>query len=111
VDIIVTIPKTMLAQVEEEEKQAEAARLRGEEVYYFWKLGRMPKDLNVKDRCYFVWNGAIRAYHVVVGIAKDMTCQTTGAYYPGLSVVLDPVIHEVDPIPMKGFQGYRYKKT
>lgn len=110
-DIIVTIPKKMLAQVEEEERQAEAARLRGEEIYYFWKLGQVPKHLNIGNRCYFVWDGAMRAYHKVVGLAKDMTCQTTGTFYPGLSVVLDPVIHEIEPIPMKGFQGYRYKKT
>ncbi len=109
-DIVVTIPKNRLNQVAEEERITEARRQAGEQVYYFWSLNRRPKDLAVGDRCYFVWANAIRAYHVVVGFAEDQTCEVTNIHHPGLCVMLDPEIHEVEPIPHQGFRGYRYMK-
>ena len=109
-DIIVTIPKKRLADVEREERITEERLRNDEKVYFFWSLNRRPKDLNIGDRCYFVWNNAIRAYHKVVGFAEDQTCDTTNIYHPGLCVMLDPEIHDIEPIPMVGFRGYRYRK-
>lgn len=106
--IVVTIPKDRMAQVVEEEKQAQALQEAGEEVFYFWGMARKPKKLEVGDRCYFVWGNAVRAYHEVVGFSEDMTCEVTGINHPGHCVMLDPVIHEVEPLPMIGFRGYRY---
>ena len=52
----------------------------------------------------------MRAYHKVVGFAEDQTCDTTNIYHPGLCVMLDPEIHDIEPIPMTGFRGYRYRR-
>ncbi len=101
----------MMAQVEHEEEVAEAARQKGDKVFYFWKVSRKPKNLEIGDKCFFVWGDAIRAYHEVLGFSENMVCQVTGIYHPGVCIVLDPAIHNIDhPIPMKGFRGYRYKK-
>ena len=110
-DIVVTIPKSRLAQVEKEEAQVAELLAKGVAVNFFWSLGRKPKKLEVGDRCYFVWDGAMRAWHEVVGFGADKQCETTGIFHPGFCVILAPEIHTIDvPIPMKGFQGFRYFK-
>lgn len=108
-NIVVTIPKNRQAEIEEEERQLQARLDAGEEgLSYFWSLSRRPKDLREGDRVYFIWDGAMRAFHHVTGFDEDMRCETTGRQYRGCCVMLDPRIHEIVPIPMKGFQGYRY---
>lgn len=107
-DIVVTIPKKRMAQVEAEEKKVAEQAVRGIKVNFFWGLGKKPSSLEVGDRCYFVWNKAVRAYHDVVGTGKDMRCEMTGIVYPGFCLVLAPEIHKVSAIPMDGFQGFRY---
>ena len=109
-DIVVTIPKKMLPQVEEEERQVAELEKQGIRCRYFWKLGRRPKKTGIGDKCYFVWEGAIRAWHEIIGFAEDMTCETTGIFHPGLSVVLDSKINEIGPISTAGFRGFRYAK-
>ena len=108
-NVIVTIPKDRLADVEREEKELKRRMLSGETgVSYFWALARRPKELRIGDRMYFVWDGAVRAYHYVTGFNEDMTCDTTGRKYKGCCVLLDPIIHEIVPITLKGFRGYQY---
>jgi 8-oxo-dGTP pyrophosphatase MutT (NUDIX family)/GNAT superfamily N-acetyltransferase len=48
-------------------------------------------------RIYFVWDGAVRAFHVAVNMEFNPN-----------RIVMDPVIHPVEPVPMAGFRGYRY---
>ena len=107
-DILVTIPKSRLNYVAEEEQRVAEGLKKGEKWNFFWSIGRLPKKAHELERCYFLWNGAIRAYHNIVDLDEDMYCEHTDQFYPGVCLVLDPVIHEVDPIPMKGFQGFRY---
>ena len=102
-DIIVTIPKTRLAQVEQEEREVADAIRRGETgVYYYWTLGTEPTKLEPRDRCYFVWDGALQAYHQVVQIAWDDDMHRW-------LVWLLPEIHKVEPEPMQSFRGFRYR--
>ena len=108
--IIVTIPKTRLKDVQKEEEDVKRWSEEGKAAYYFWSLARRPKNLQKGDRCYFVWDGAMREYHIVCGFAQDMTCETTGRYYPGFSIILRPEIHEIEPVPMKSFRGFKYYK-
>jgi hypothetical protein len=109
-NVVVTIPKDRLADVEREEADIKQRMMSGESnVSYFWAMSRWPKKLSLGDRMYFVWDGAIRAYHYVTGFENDLTCETTGrGYVSKCCVLLDPVIHEIVPIPMKGFRGYQY---
>lgn len=107
-DIIVSIPASKLAEIEAEEAYVERLRQQGSSVNYFWKIGRAPRRLHIGDRCYFLWENAVRAWHEVVDFGYDMKCIITGTVYPGFSVVLDSEIHEIEPIPMKPFRGFRY---
>lgn len=108
-NIVVTIPKSRQAEIEEEESKLQARIAAGEEgLSYFWAMSRRPKELRVGDRMYFIWDGAMRAFHRVIGFNENLKCETTGRQYRGCCVMLDPRIHEIVPIPMKGFQGFRY---
>jgi hypothetical protein len=95
-DIVVTIPKSKLAEVEAEEADVERrlASGEGEDLnLYYGQMGRVPK-VPIR-RIYFVWNDAVRAYHEVLSVE-------------GPRIWMKAKIHTVDPIPMKGFRGYRY---
>jgi hypothetical protein len=95
-DIIVTIPKSKLAEVEAEEADVERRLAAGEAedlLLYYWQMGRVPK--NPIRRIYFVWDNAIRAYHEVLSVEEPR-------------IWMKAKIHPIEPIPMKGFRGYRY---
>ena len=102
--IVVTIPKSRMADIKKEEEAVKRAQERGEEIGYFWNLGRRPRDMPF--RIYFLWDGAVRGYHEVVGYEdeEDRVCTTTGRHYKGFCVDLDPEFHDIKPIPMKPLQ-------
>lgn len=103
-DIMVTIPKTRLKQVEQEEREVAEGLARGEKWTYHWDMGRLPAEIEKGDRVYFVWNGAVRAWHKVIEIEPPWTDN-------GCRLWLDPVIHKIEPVPMMGFRGFRYART
>ena len=98
-NIVVTIPKNKIAEVEAEEKEVARQIARGDKnIFYYWTVGRLPKEC--PSRIYFVWNNAIRAYHEVTQMVTDV---------PKNKIYMKPEIHNLKaPIPMKGFQGWRY---
>lgn len=93
--IVVTIPKTKIAEVEAEEVDVARRMASGEEdIVYYWKMGRLPKER--PNRIYFAWDGAVRAYHDVVMVAFDR-------------LYMAPQIHTLkEPVPMESFRGFRY---
>ena len=109
-DIIVTTPKSQMKQAAQE---AENAKL-SEDSYYFRKLGRMPKDLNVGDKVFYVENGAVRGYCILHAIENEQgqVCETSGKNYgDGLFAKMYANTWKwIEPIPMSGFQGWRYSK-
>lgn len=108
-DIVVCIPKDRLADVHKEEADVAAAKLRGQHMDYFWSMGRKPRHLNSGDRCFFAWDGAVRALHRVLGFGENMTCKTTGRIYTGFALLLDSsVVPLPEPIPIKSFRGFQY---
>lgn len=93
-DIAVTIPADRLQDVELEEAEVAARWARGErDIMYWWSLGRLPRTL--PRRIYFVWDGAVRACHEVISMAGDR-------------IYMRPEIRKIEPIPTKGFRGFRY---
>lgn len=92
--IVVTIPRSKLAEVEAEEADVARRIAQGKTgLGYYWQMRRMPRYK--PERIYFVWEGAVRAWHAVTGIDDS-------------KIYMDPEIHHIDPVPMKGFQGFRY---
>ena len=41
---------------------------------------------------------------------KSFDCTTTGEHWEGKFIQRTGGFHKIDPIPMKGFQGFRYFK-
>lgn len=96
-DIVVCIPKSRIAQVEEEEKQVQLAVKKGlKPPTYYWTVHRLPKQQ--PRRIYFCWNGAIQAYHDVVGMVNQ----------PDARILMDHRIHNIQPIKTDSFRGWRY---
>jgi hypothetical protein len=98
-NIVVTIPKDRIKQVEEEEADVARRIAAGEQgMCYYWTLPTLPREC--PERIYFVWNGAVRAWHEVIQMVTDI---------PRNKIFMRPEIHSLSfPIPMRGFQGWRY---
>lgn len=97
--IVVTIPKHKLSEIQAEEADVARRQSSGERgINYYWEMGRLPAE--VPSRIYFVWDGAVRAYHEVTGIDR-----AAGRLY------MDTTIHSMPaPMPMQGFRGFRYMR-
>lgn len=101
-DIVVTIPKSRLAEVTKEEERVAAGVQKGEKWRYYWNLPTVPKKAEVGDRCYFVWEGAIRAWHEITDIEWGWEDEPPMLW-------MKPEIHKLrKPLSMKGFRGFRY---
>ena len=115
--IVVTVPKSQQDYVLNEK-----FKFKGPGVIW-WSLPQLPRESIMLDqdfyvrleRCYFVWDGAVRAWHEIEdfvdrdGIPIGGTPCYVGEPIPGPSVVLFSTHHRLEtPIPMKGFQGFRY---
>lgn len=105
--IAVTVPSDRLDEVASEERELEKRLAKNpaerRQWSYWWSLPQMPADDKRPRirRIYFAWQGAIRAWHEVLGFE----------YGPGGKprVQMTTTIHKVSPpVPMKGFRGFRY---
>lgn len=106
-DIVMTIPKSI--SWEDYEREILAA---GQHMVMNYRVPNRPK-IEPGERCYIVHHGVVRGYMNVVGVAfrPGFYCTTTGRYWPeGWYVQRSGQFFKIDPIPMKGFQGYRYWK-
>ena len=104
-DILVTIPKTEYKNDDLENIDIENGSMA------FWTLSRVPKELKVGDRVFFVKNNKIDSSMKVMDILLDneTTCETTGRVWKGkCQLILDNFKNEDNEEYIKGFQGYRY---
>lgn len=105
-DIIVTIPKSEFKTMKKEQAFAEA---NNGEVVEYWSVGEKPTKLEIGDKVYFVEDGQINCYQIFLGYEYNAVCEVTDRVWKGLNLILEypPIILD-NPIPMKGFQGFRY---
>lgn len=103
-DIIITIPKTISwTDYEKELKVVEDFS----QVMNF-KVSNFPKT-QIGNKCYLLYDGNIIGWMKIVGLSeKDFTCSTTGKQWKGKFVERSGPLNKIEPIPMKGFQGFRY---
>lgn len=110
-DIIVTTPKSQMAAAAQE--AADCIRNGGGEYFRRFHSTAYPRDLHVGDRVYYVEDGYIRGFAVVnrmLHSPQGRTCDTTGRVWAqGYFVFMDAASWQwITPIPMLGFQGFRY---
>lgn len=106
-DIIVTTPKNKIRVAEEEARQC----IEAGGGFYFRTFRSRPKRLAVGSRIFYVEDGFIRGFGVVSEIVYGtMICDTTGHdWSEGYHAVMPANSWKwIKPIPMKGFQGWRY---
>lgn len=112
-DIIVTTPKNKMSEAAQE---AEDMKSQGGGYYFrVFPIKRYPKNLFSGDKVFYVEDGYIRGFCEVSwrGINTSVVmCFTTGKLYPmGYLVLMKADSWKwIKPIPMKGFQGFRYAK-
>ena len=100
------------------ELAAEEARrcIESKSGYYFRTFVKRPKELRVGSRIFYVEDGFIRGFGTVGEIrdSADMQCNTSGHDWGVWGDGRTHAIMHADswkwikPIPMKGFQGWRY---
>ncbi len=96
-DIVVCIPAQLQTHVEAEEADVAKRIAAGEKgITYYWTVGKLPKVQ--PERIYFVWEGAVRAWHKVVSMESGR-------------IVMAPEINNIPPIEMKAFRSWRYWST
>lgn len=105
-DIIITVPKSI--KWVNYEKELEVVK-DGDMIISF-KVANKP-NCKVGDKCYVVYDGFIRGWMNIVGINENsFDCTTTGERWEGIFIERSGIFNYIEPIPMKGFQGYRYYK-
>lgn len=115
-DIVVTIPASRIAAVEEEEALVFARIRRGEKAgrggwQFYWSMGRLPRAQ--PRRIYFAWYGAVRAWHAVLSMVTGgwsiaERCVSEERDQSRSAIFMHPTINGVEPIPMSPFRGFRY---
>jgi hypothetical protein len=109
-DIIVTTPKS---EMKNAAKEAQDARLAGPDSCYFRALPTSPRGLLAGvSRIFYVEDGYVRGFGVIDtgNNGKYSHCDTTGRDWYGKCTVVTRASSWkwIKPIPMKGFQGWRY---
>jgi len=108
-DILVTTPKSQIGNAKKEGRWAE------KNGGHWFRVFKFKPDVDLDDRIYFVENGYIRGFGVILHAphqsADGETCEVTGKSWgkEGYWVVEYSNWHWLDdPIAFKGFQGIRY---
>ena len=103
-DVIATLPKTI--KWSDYEKELEAVK-NGNNVMNF-KVSSFPNTAP-GNKFYIVHDGFIKGWMKIVGLSEEnFTCSTTGKKWSGKFVQRSGPFNYIEPIPMKGFQGFRY---
>lgn len=105
-DIVITLPK----KVNWKEYLKELEVVKDSRSHLNFKVSNFPKDLKLMDRCYLCYKNFIIGYMFVTGmVEKEMICSTTGKEWKGKFIQRSGEFYKLGkPIPMKGFQGFRY---
>jgi len=110
-DIIVTTPKSEMKIAAKEAEECIRLIQDGEQPYYFRTFHKKPKAMGIGSRVFYVEDGYIRGFATIAEIGKgDMLCEITDRNWGGEChiIMLAKNWKWIKPIPMKGFQGYRY---
>lgn len=104
-DIVITIP----AKIKWEDYQKELDAVKDGSMVLNFKVPFFPKETGVGSKCYLIHQGHIRGWMKIVGMSEEeFTCEVTGKKWRGRFIQRSGPFHKITPIPMKGFQGFKY---
>lgn len=104
-DIAITLPSSVSWEDYQKEIDLVAD---GSNVMNF-KVNAFTVNSDVGMKCYLCHNGQMMGWMEIVGMVEnDFSCSTTGKKWSGKFIQRSGPFHKIDPIPMKGFRGFRY---
>lgn len=104
-DIVVTLP----ASTDWSEYQKELDLVKNGSNVINFKVPSFPKRTKAGDKCYLCYKGYIIGWMKIVGMEeKEFTCSTTGNQLKGKFIMRSGSFNKIEPIQMKGFQGFKY---
>jgi hypothetical protein len=105
-DWAITVPKT--TKWEDYQEELDVVSDYSHTINYH--IPHFPRDMQIGDRCFIVWNGKVRGWMEIVDLQEidAWTCNTTGRQWPaGRYIVRSGPFHPVDGPEMQGFRGIR----
>jgi len=103
--LLITLPSSI--KWEDYEKELDAVK--DESQVMNFKVPFLPKDTSKIERVYLVHQGNIVGWQKFVGTSDTpFKCTTTDKNWEGKFLQRTGEFHKIDPIPYKGFQGFRY---
>ena len=106
-DIVITLP----SNIEWSDYEKELKVVEDETQVLNFKVPRLPINTEIGNKCYLCYRGNIIGWMKIVGlINNNFNCTTTGKNWSGNFIQRSGKFNKINPIPMKGFQGFRYIK-
>lgn len=103
--LLITLP----ASVKWEDYEKELKAVEDGILVMNFKVPFLPKDTEGIERVYMVHRGNIVGWMKFSGVcSKEFICTTTGRPWKGNFIQRTGRFHYIDPIPCRGFQGFRY---
>lgn len=104
-DIVITLP----SKIEWSDYEKELDMVEKEGGILNFKVSKFPKDAMIGSKCYVIHKGFIKGYMIISGFSeKNFKCEVTGEKWTGKFIERKGKFHYINPVPMKGFQGFRY---
>lgn len=101
--ICITLPSNILWS----EYKKELDQVKDWKAELNFKVPFLPKEK--VDRCYLCYKGNIIGWMKIIDYSIDnFTCEVTGKKWSGYFIKRSGPFHLIKPVPMKGFQGFRY---
>ena len=103
--LLITLPSSI--KWDDYEKELKAVE--DESQVMNFKVPLLPKNIHHIKRVYLVYQGNIVGWQKFVGTSdKPFKCTTTDKNWDGKFLQRTGPFHKIEPIPCKGFQGFRY---
>ena len=109
-DIVITLPSS----IEWSDYEKELFVVEDETQVLNFKVSKLPTNAKIGNKCYICYRGNIIGWMKIVGLISNTNfdCTTTGSNWNGNFIQRSGKFNKLEtPIPMKGFQGFRYFKN
>ena len=104
-DIAITLPATIVWN----DYQKELNLVRDYKHVLNFKVPNFPVNSGKGSKCYLNYKGNLIGWMEIVDFSEEeFTCKVSGRKWKGKFIQRSGPFHSIDPIPMKGFRGFKY---